>query len=81
MAKTKKTTRKAPAAAEKVNIYFSELKRQFTAATTAEHEHAKEHHKNDPSFDWSIHLKNVHVDDVEEVLYNLNLNEHTDLED
>lgn len=82
MAKTKKTTRKAPAV-ETVNIYFSELKRQFTAATTSEHEHAKEHHKNDPNFDWSIHIEDVYTEDLEEILYGLNkeLDPNTDFED
>lgn len=80
MANTKKkTTRKAPAD-ETVNIYFSEIKQQFTAATQANHEYAKEHHKDDPCFDWEIHTKNVHVNDVEEELYLLNkeLNPNTD---
>lgn len=83
MAKTKKTTRKAPAPAETVNIYFSELKRQYTAATQAEHEYAKEQHKNDLTFDWSIYIKNVHIDDLEEELYLLNkeLDPNTDFED
>ena len=83
MAKTKKTTRKAPAPAKTVNIYFSEIKRQYTAATQAEHEYAKEQHKNDPNFDWSIHIEDVYTEDLEEILYGLNkeLDPNTDFED
>jgi hypothetical protein len=70
MAKTTtKTTKKATGT---VNVYFSALKNQFTAATAQEHAAAKKIHADDPNYDWIIIAKDVDINKLDAYLKSLN---------